>query len=54
VKPLVGPSPGVGSVAPQLAHDPAGGGSWKYGTTLGPNSRKARHGDAGRAYGGRT
>ena len=49
MKLLVGPSPGVGSVAPQLAHVRAESGPWKCGTNLGSNRRKARHGNAGRA-----
>ena len=54
MKLLVEPSPEVTRVAPQLAHVRAEGGSWRYGTTLGPASRKARHGNARRAGGERT
>jgi hypothetical protein len=38
-------------VAPLFAHVRAEGSSWKCGTNLGPRSREARHGSAGRANG---
>jgi hypothetical protein len=41
-------------VAPQAAHVRAEGGPLRYRTTLGPTSKKARRGSAGRAHGGGT
>jgi hypothetical protein len=38
-------------VAPQLAHVRTECGFRRYATSLGPTSRKARHGEAGRADG---